>query len=672
MAGYSSAVEAIELFLTGEIGVQHLGERLVGCGVAPEEIAAVLTHFVAAGRLPERLAALLLDRVRAGAMPERRRSLAADPGGTDLRGTDLRRADARSADPRRNDPRRALPSAPAFAPMSPPEPLLPPDPADFQPAPPAETASPRRTPLPQPHEERTLRPVIDPRRSVRPLPLSDARGGFDERPLLDRRGLAPDAVRAFEPPELAPPPAGVPDRFARDRTGFAPAPPQSAPLQAPEAGVARRPLLPPSAAGALAGPPGGAVPTPGGPRAPVPRDGAPRDGTPRELAPRVPAPLPLPTLPTRPRGRTPLAAAPDAPDAGTATPRARIEESITSALLSGLRGLRHKGAEAHGPGLNERHLDGWLSGFRSMRVRRQADLVHDGERLEPKRLPTAAPKLAIGFMLKDRFVLDDELGHGGMGEVFRAVDRRRLEAGDPDPYVALKVLSAQFRLHPDALAALEAEARKVQLLSHPNICPIFDFDRDGPHAFFVMELLQGETLDLALRRTPGEPLAADLAGHVVSGVLAAMSHAHALGIVHGDLKPGNVFITREGLAKVLDFGVAVALRGGGFNPEGLAAYTPAFSSPEMIAGAPRDPRDDVFSLGCLIYLVYSGAHPFGRRPAGEAAQLGLVPAPIPGMPGDAQWALERALSFTREDRPADARALAAALLPSLIGRRGED
>lgn len=664
MAGYSSAVEAIELFLTGEIGVQHLGERLVGCGCAPEEIAAVLTHFVTAGRLPERLAALLLDRVRAGAMPERRRSLAADPRGTDARGTDPRgtdprRPDPRWADPRRADPRRALPSAPVGVPSRP-EPLLPPDPADFEPAPPAETASPRRAPLPQAHEERTLRPVIDPRRSVRPLPLSDPRGGLDERPLLDRRGLAPDAVRAFEPPELAPPPAGAPDRFA-------PAPLPSTPLRAPETGAARRPLLPPSAAGALAGPLGGALPTPGAPRALAPRDGAPRDA-----APPAPAPLPLPTLPTRPRGRTPLAAAPDAPDAGAATPRARIEESITSALLSGLRGLRHKGAETHGPGLNERHLDGWLSGFRSMRVRRQADLVHDGERLEPKRLPSAAPKLAIGFMLKDRFVLDDELGHGGMGEVFRAVDRRRLEAGDPDPYVALKVLSAQFRLHPDALAALEAEARKVQLLSHPNICPIFDFDRDGPHAFFVMELLQGETLDFALRSTPGEPLDADLAGHVVSGVLAAMSHAHALGIVHGDLKPGNVFITREGMAKVLDFGVAVALRGGGFNPEGLAAYTPAFSSPEMIAGAPRDPRDDVFSLGCLIYLVYSGEHPYGRRPAGEAAQLGLVPAPIPGMPDAARRALERALSFTREDRPADARTLAAALLPSLIGRRGED
>ncbi|MFG1424231.1 protein kinase domain-containing protein [Roseixanthobacter liquoris] len=636
MAGYSSAVEAIELFLTGEIGVQHLGERLASCGVAPDEIAAVLTHFVASGRLPDRLAALLLDRVRAGAMPERRRS--SSP----------------------TDPRRALPAAETGAPPARPEPLHPPDPAEFQPAPPgvSEAGWHRRTPLPQPQEERTLRPVVDPRRSARPLPVSDGRTGWGERPTLDRRGLAPGAVRAFEPPELAPPPAtpppsGASDRFARDRTGFAPPPPvppaaAPAPDRAAESAAARRPLLPPTATGALAGP----LPAP--------------------AAPRAPAPLPLPTLPTRARGRTPLAAAPDGPDAGAATPRARIDDSITSALLSGLKGLRHKGGETHGPGLNERHLDGWLSGFRSMRVRRQADLVREGERLEPKRLPTDAPRLAIGFMLKDRFVLDDELGHGGMGEVFRAVDRRRLEAGDPDPYVALKVLSAQFRLHPDALAALEAEARKVQLLSHPNICPIFDFDRDGPHAFFVMELLQGETLDLALRRAPGEPLDADLAGPVVSGVLAAMSHAHALGIVHGDLKPGNVFITRDGMAKVLDFGVAVALRGGGFNPEGLAAYTPAFSSPEMIAGAPRDPRDDVFSLGCLIYLIYAGQHPYGRRPAGEAAQLGLVPAPIPGMPDPARWALECALSFTRDERPADARALAAALLPSLIGRRGED
>ncbi|MFG1399182.1 protein kinase domain-containing protein [Roseixanthobacter pseudopolyaromaticivorans] len=648
MAGYSPAAEAIELFLTGDIGVQHLGERLATCGVAPDEIAGVLAHFVAAGRLPERLAALLLERARAGAMPERRRAL--------------------SADPRRADSRRALPPAAAATPAHGPVRSLPPDPADLEPAPPIPDPAARwRTPLPQPHEERTLRPVVDPRRAPRPLPLADERGGLGARPVLDRRGLAPGAVRAFEPPEVAPsadaappaapPPSVAPDRFARDRTGFAPASGRLA-----EDGAARRPLLPPNAAGTLAGSP----PQPG-----MPNPAALRGAVPPASAPQR-APLPLPTLPTRPRGRTPLAAAPDTAETPPAVPRAHIDDSITSALLSGLKGLRHKATPPQGPGLSERHLDGWLSGFRSMRVRRQADLVHEGERLEPKRLPAEAPKLATGFMLKDRFVLDDELGHGGMGEVFRAVDRRRLEAGDPDPYVALKVLSAQFRLHPDALAALEAEARKVQLLSHPNICPIFDFDRDGPHAFFVMELLQGETLDLALRRAPGAPLEAPLPARVVSGVLAAMSHAHALGIVHGDLKPGNVFLTREGLAKVLDFGVAVALRGGGFNPEGLAAYTPAFSSPEMIAGAPRDPRDDVFSLGCLIYLVYAGQHPYGRRPAGEAAQLGLVPEPIFGMPHAAWLALERALAFRREDRPADARALAAALLPSLIGRRGED
>ncbi|MFG1464172.1 serine/threonine-protein kinase [Xanthobacter sp. DSM 24535] len=491
------------------------------------------------------------------------------------------------------------------------------DPPDFDPPHAQDPAAARRAPLPPRHDDRTLRPLAGPRRIARPLPQADREGDLDPRPVLGSRSRAPEAPRPFPSARDF-----QPNIVSRE--------------DVPEKSATQRPL-------------------------------SPRPMPPR---PAPPVPLPLPSLPTRPGGRVPLAAAPE--EGGDTQPRARVEQSITDALLSGLRGLRHKAPEPHGPGLNERHLDGWLSGFRSMRVRRQADRVTAGGRPEAKHLPTHAPKLGIGFMLKDRFVLDDELGHGGMGEVFRAVDRRRLEAGDPDPYVALKVLSAQFRLHPDALATLEAEAHKVQSLAHPNICPIYDFDRDGPHAFFVMELLQGETLDMALHRAPGLPLDGELAGHVTSGVLAAMSHAHARGIVHGDLKPGNAFLTREGVAKVLDFGVAVALRGGGFNPEGLAAYTPAFSSPEMIAGAPRDPRDDVFSLGCLIYLIYSGAHPYGRRPAGEAAQLGLVPDPIPGIP-EASWAaLEAALAFAREDRPADARALARALLPGLGGRRRED
>lgn len=361
------------------------------------------------------------------------------------------------------------------------------------------------------------------------------------------------------------------------------------------------------------------------------------------------------------------------PPSGRTLPPAQdqIEDMITAALVSDLRGVRstaHAAAGADQPqrGVMARQLSPWLTPFRNMQARRKARREVEGEGLAPK--PEPMPELGPGHMLKHRFVLESQIGEGGMGRVFRAVDRRRVEVGDAQPYVALKVLSAGFRDHPDALRSLEAEARKVQLLSHPNICPIFDFDRDGPHAFFVMELLHGETLEVALERAGGQPLHPDMRTQVLVGLFSAMSHVHRRRVVHGDLKPGNLFLCQSGPAKVLDFGVATTLRGRGFDPAALKAFTPAFSSPEMIEGAPRDPRDDVFSMGCLIYLTWTGRHPYRRLPANQARDTGLAPPPVEQMPLDANRALMSALAFEREARPEDAGALGLAMLPSLAGR----
>ncbi len=349
----------------------------------------------------------------------------------------------------------------------------------------------------------------------------------------------------------------------------------------------------------------------------------------------------------------------------------QIEDMITAALVGDLRGVRPtapspSGASQPQRSVMARQLSPWLTPFRNMQARRKASREAEGEGLAPK--PEPVPELGPGHMLKHRFVLERQIGEGGMGRVFRAVDRRRVEVGDVQPYVALKVLSAGFRDHPDALRSLEAEARKVQLLSHPNICPIFDFDRDGPHAFFVMELLHGETLEAALDRAGGQPLHPDLRTQVLVGLFSAMSHVHRRRVVHGDLKPGNLFLCQGGPAKVLDFGVATTLRGRGFDPSALKAFTPAFSSPEMIEGAPRDPRDDVFSMGCLIYLAWTGRHPYRRLPANQARDTGLAPPPVEQMPAAANMALMSALAFEREARPEDAGALGLAMLPSLAGR----
>lgn len=360
------------------------------------------------------------------------------------------------------------------------------------------------------------------------------------------------------------------------------------------------------------------------------------------------------------------ASAPAAEAGEAAAIHSRVDDVVTSSLVNDFKRFRDGSRRADRGRLESRQIDAALSDFHSIRLRQQASRAGDRPDARPPAVADAdGTQLALGDMLRERFVLDVLIGTGGMGRVYRAVDRRRLEALDPQPYVAVKVLSSDFRHHPDALRALEAEARKVQALAHPNICVVFDFDRDGAHAFLVMELLLGSTLDVVLRASPGGRLDTTRVVPAVSGLLAGIGYAHARGIVHADLKPGNVFLCDDGDTKVLDFGVATALRGAGFDPVGLEALTPGYASPEMARGEPRDPRDDVFALGCIAYLVLTGRHPYDRRPAEEAEARGMVPVPVDGL-DSAGWAvLASALSFRRDDRPSDASAFAATLLPAL-------
>jgi len=367
---------------------------------------------------------------------------------------------------------------------------------------------------------------------------------------------------------------------------------------------------------------------------------------------------------------TPTQTAPADAGEPLAALRSRVEDVVTAALVADFRRFRDRPRGDERDRVEDRQLDVLLTEFRGLRLRRQAGQIAAGQVATGEggagaaglALPEAAA-VGPGTMLKGRFVLDDELGHGGMGSVFRAVDRRRLEALDPQPYVAIKLIAGAFRRHPDALRAIEAEARRAQSLAHPNICAVYDFDREGAHAFIVMELLDGETLEAALQKAPDRRLRAQRRDDVLADLLAAVAHAHAHGVVHADLKPSNVFLTADGATKVLDFGVATALGGAGFDAAGLGAVTPGFSSPEMARGEPRDPRDDVFSLGVIAYLALSGRHPFDRRPAEQAAALGLVPAPLDGLSPTRWDALAAALSFERARRPGDAARLAAALLP---------
>jgi hypothetical protein len=353
--------------------------------------------------------------------------------------------------------------------------------------------------------------------------------------------------------------------------------------------------------------------------------------------------------------------------------RSRVEEVVTAALVADFRRFRDRPART--TRIAERQLDSLLSTYHGLRLRHDAHaavaaghgrVAEDLGRLDGVAEAGAVPALAPGAMLNARFVLDAELGRGGMGRVFRAVDRRRLEALDPQPFVAVKLLAGDFRRHPDAFRAFEAEARKAQILAHPNICTVFDFDRDGPHGFIVMELLEGATLRQAIGGRDGAPLAAATVRRVIGDVLAGLAYAHSRAVVHADVKPENLFLTREGPTKILDFGVATAMGGSGFDPTALRAVSPGYSSPELASGsAPRDPRDDVFSAAAVAYLLVAGRHPFDGMPAEQAEALALEPAAIGSADPVLSEVLRLALSFRREDRPADAAVLAELLVPAL-------
>ncbi|MEJ2456116.1 MAG: protein kinase [Candidatus Thiodiazotropha sp.] len=267
------------------------------------------------------------------------------------------------------------------------------------------------------------------------------------------------------------------------------------------------------------------------------------------------------------------------------------------------------------------------------------------------------PIKGVGDVLNDRFVLEERVGSGGMSTVYKALDRRKLEADDRDPYIAVKILNLEFRAHPDSLIALQREAKKCHKLAHPNIVRAYDFDRDGATVFMTMEYLTGHSLAKILRDPGFKGMPFEKALPIISGMSQALAYAHKNGIVHADFKPANVILTDECEVKVIDFGIARAFQKQGeseteatrFDPGSLGALTPTYASPEMLEHKEPDPRDDVYALACIVYEMLTGRHPFGRRQANEARDGGL--ALQRKTLSRRQWrALRSALQFDRDKR----------------------
>lgn len=270
-----------------------------------------------------------------------------------------------------------------------------------------------------------------------------------------------------------------------------------------------------------------------------------------------------------------------------------------------------------------------------------------------------------GRLLKKRFVLEDVLGEGGMGLVYKARDLRKVEAEDRNPYIAVKVLGQQFKEHPQAFVSLQQEAVKSQKLAHPNIVTVHDFDRDGNTIFMTMELLKGDPLDALIRLEA--PFSKETALRYFRELCAGLEYAHKRDLIHSDFKPGNIFVTTGGTVKILDFGIARAANKNALSHDwdvgDLGALTPAYATVEMVRGEPPSTTDDVYALACVLYLMLTGEHPYERKSAMDAQKEKLKPA-RPECLNNREWqALLAGLSTDRGKRPATIAAFRDALLP---------
>lgn len=264
-------------------------------------------------------------------------------------------------------------------------------------------------------------------------------------------------------------------------------------------------------------------------------------------------------------------------------------------------------------------------------------------------------RVQVGSLLRDRFMLQERLSGGSMGVVYKAMDRRLAEAATGEPWVAVKILAPQLSRNGNALRALQQEAAKGRCLVHPNIVRFIDLDRDDDLYFIVMEWLEGRTLGDILDSPDARNIDKARAFEIVRQVGGALDYAHKCGIVHADVKPGNIMIMPNGNTKLFDFGVARVRqkqmgKGKDFDPGVLGLMTPAYSSMQVLTGESPVPSDDVFSLACLLYRLVAGYRVFGPRNAAEAAEDGMKPQKIDAL-NDAEWrVLKKALSYSRVAR----------------------